>query len=261
MSSVVDESSVLVPVTRRRVESSLQAPLPNSTSCDIPPRIHLEAANQLIAHQAIWGERVGDFLKRTFFDQDGQPQAVRMDEILERCLRANTEVSDREVRESALRLVESLEGCGLVISSKSSIMRTRYSLNPTPGVSELLELKQQEGAKIAHSLERDFDAAKAAEFLKEPIGSPFLPGTTCADLAARLSERTLLSQLMNDSSLFVPGYLHGPPLRQKVAFYLNEGIQSGMFKFERILKDGEEREVFSLTALGARYLNVETSQG
>lgn len=256
MSRSLDADAVLVPVSRKKEERALEAHLPTPEECGLPPRVRLEQASELIRHMTKWGERGGDFLKNVFFDQDHQPRHALLEDMVGHCLGCSGKNSGREVRDAAIRFVECLESCGLIVSAKSPIMRTRYTLNPTPGVSDLLEVREQEGAKILKVVDCPFVEREAAGYLQERIGDPFKPGTSCAELVARLTERTLLSQLLKDRSLYVDGYHQGLLLREKLAFYLNEGIRVGLIKFEVILKDGEEREVFSLTERGSRYLNI-----
>jgi hypothetical protein len=189
-----------------------------------------------------------------FIDSEGQPRLVVFNDVLQHCLGKDTQESMWGVRGAVVRFLEALEASGLIISIKNPIMQTKYSLNPVPGVVDLLETNRQGGVRILETVERGFDHTKAAAFLAERIGAPFREGTTCADVASRLQQRTFLSSLMKDRSLYVEGNHQGGPLRSKLSFYLNEGIDAGVIKFERILKDGEEWEVFSLTSPGSRFL-------
>lgn len=254
MDSRLEEVGCLVPVSRGRREVAQDAVLPGPESPAHPPRINLEKAHQLVRHMTKWGETGTDFLKAVFFDDDGQLRAVVFTDVLEHCLSKNTIESAWKVRSSAIRFLEALEESGLIVSVKSPALHTKYSLNPLPGVSDLLQIDTRVGARVLETIERDFDHKKAAEFVAEKIGAPCKDGTTCADLASRLKERTFLSTLMKDNSLYVEGNHQGAPLRSKLSFYLNEGISAGVIKFERILKDGEEWEVFSLTPRGNRFL-------
>jgi len=254
MDTRLEEVGCLVPISRGRQEVARDAALPGPESAAYPPRINLEKAHQLVRHMTKWGETGAEFLKAVFFDDDGQLRSVVFTEVLERCLGKNTVESAWEVRSSAIRFLEALEESGLIVSVKSPALHTKYSLNSLPGVSDLLEIDKSVGAQVLETVERDFDHRKAAEFFAEKIGAPCKVGTTCADLASRLKERTFLSTLMKDESLYVDGNHQGAPLRSKLSFYLNEGISAGVIKFERILKDGEEWEVFSLTPLGNRFL-------
>lgn len=254
MDAAVEEVGCLVPVARKKAEVALEAQLPGLEGPERPPRVNLERANELVRHNTKWGEVGADFLKHVFFDPDGQPRSVVLQDVLQHCLSMETTESAGVVRDSAVRFVEALEASGLLVSVKSPIMHTRYSLNPTPGVVDLLEAPTPIGFKVLEKIERTFEPQRATEFLAERIGAPCKAGTTCADLAARLQDRVFLSTILKDSSLYVEGNHQGFPLRSKISFYLNEGINAGVVKFERLLKDGEEWEVYSLTDHGKRFV-------
>jgi len=253
MESHLEELGCLVPVSRRKQEAAHEAQLPGRENPDRPPRVNLDRAYQLIRHTTKWGELGADFLKAVFFDADGQSRKVVLEDVVQYCARKEQMDSVWGLRSAVVRFLEALEESGLVVSFKNPAMHTQYALNPTPGVTELLQVERVVGFQILSTIEKGFDQEKAAEFVAERIGAPFKTGTTCADLASRLAQRTFLSTLMKDSSLYVEGNHQGSPLRAQLSFYLNEGINAGVIKFERILKDGEEWEVFSLTPLGSRF--------
>lgn len=254
METQLEEVGCLVPVSRRKQEAALEAQLPGRENPDRPPRVNLDLAHQLIRHATKWGETGAEFLKAVFFDGEGQFRKVVLEDVVEHCASKESSKSVCGLRSSVVRFLEALEESGLVVSFKNPVMQTKYALNPTPGVVELLEIEKVVGLKILETVEKGFDQKKAAEFLAERIGAPFKDGTTCADLASRLKERTFLSTLMKDGSLYVDGNHQGGPLRAKLSFYLNEGINAGVIKFERIAKDSEEWEMFSLTPLGSRFV-------
>ena len=254
MDTAIEEVGCLVPVSRKEAEKAQEARLPGRDNPELPPRVNLDKAHDLIRHSTKWGERGADFLKAIFFDQEGQARSVVLEDVLEHCLSRHTSESAWMVRSAAIRFLEALEEAGLVVSLKNPVMHTRYSLNPMQGVTDLLEVSTPIGFSISETIERAFDPKKAAEFLAERIGSPCKEGTTCADLASRLHERVFLSTILKDSSLYVDGNHQGAPLRSKISFYLNEGISAGVIKFERLLNDGEEWEVYSLTSPGKRFV-------
>lgn len=254
MENQLEEVGCLVPVSRRKQEVVHHAQLPGQENPDRPPRVNLDQAHQLIRHFTKWGETGADFLKAVFLDAEGQSRRVVLDDVLAHCTSKNASETVWALRVAVVRFLEALEGSGLIVSIKNPALRTKYELNPTPEVAELLQIDKVLGVQILETVEKGFDHAKAAEFLAERIGTPFKDGTTCADMALRLKERTFLSTLMKDSSLYIDGNHQGGPLRAKISFYLNEGVNAGVIKFERILKEGEEWEVFSLTSLGSRFI-------
>lgn len=251
METALEEVGCLVPVSRQKRESALEAQLPGAEK---PPRVDLERAHQLLRHTTKWGETGAEFLRNIFADEQCQSRGVVLEDIVQHCKRATTDEPEVVVRQSATRFVEALEESGLLVAARSPIQYTRYSLNPTPGVTDLLEVKTPVGFKVLETIEKPLDPRKATDFLAERIGAPCKEGTTCADLAARLRERVFLSTILSDSSLYIPGNHQGAGLRAKISFYLNEGINAGVVKFEHLLKDDQEWEVYSLTDHGKRFV-------